>query len=100
MPAMLGKAVKSALSLSPMVVAVIIGFRVRPQTAARLAAENNDIDVRVYDVIYEAVDEVTARLGDLRLSFAIIFVLFYLQFFVRRSRKQSALTRPQPARGA
>jgi translation initiation factor IF-2 len=42
--------------------AVIIGFRVRPQTAARLEAERNDIDIRVYDVIYEAVDEVTAAL--------------------------------------
>ncbi|MEX2472443.1 MAG: translation initiation factor IF-2 [Gemmatimonadota bacterium] len=42
--------------------AVIIGFRVRPQTAARQAAERNDIDIHVYDVIYEAVDEVTAAL--------------------------------------
>ena len=42
--------------------AVIIGFRVRPQTAARQEAERNDIDIRVYDVIYEAVDEVTAAL--------------------------------------
>jgi translation initiation factor IF-2 len=42
--------------------AVIIGFRVRPQTAARQEAERNDIDIRVYDVIYEAVDEITAAL--------------------------------------
>ena len=42
--------------------AVIIGFRVRPQTAARQEAERNDIDIHVYDVIYEAVDEVTAAL--------------------------------------
>jgi len=45
--------------------AVIIGFRVRPQTAARQEAERNDIDIRVYDVIYEAVDEVTAALEGL-----------------------------------
>ena len=42
--------------------AVIIGFRVRPQTAARQEAERNEIDIHVYDVIYEAVDEVTAAL--------------------------------------
>jgi translation initiation factor IF-2 len=42
--------------------AVIIGFRVRPQTAARLEAEKAEVDIRVYDVIYEAVDEVTAAL--------------------------------------
>jgi translation initiation factor IF-2 len=42
--------------------AVIIGFRVRPQTAARLEAEQADVDIHIYDVIYEAVDEVTAAL--------------------------------------
>jgi len=42
--------------------AVIIGFRVRPQTAARQEAERHGIDIHVYDVIYEAVDEVTAAL--------------------------------------
>jgi translation initiation factor IF-2 len=42
--------------------AVIIGFRVRPQTAARLEAEKAEVDIHFYDVIYEAVDEVTAAL--------------------------------------
>ncbi|HSG06867.1 MAG TPA: translation initiation factor IF-2, partial [Longimicrobiales bacterium] len=42
--------------------AVIIGFRVRPQTAARLQAERSDVDIQVYDVIYEAVDDVRAAL--------------------------------------
>jgi translation initiation factor IF-2 len=42
--------------------AVIIGFRVRPQTAARLEAEKAEVDIHVYDVIYEAVDDVTAAL--------------------------------------
>ncbi|MEQ1856931.1 MAG: translation initiation factor IF-2 [Longimicrobiales bacterium] len=45
--------------------AVIIGFRVRPQTAARHLAEKASVDIRVYDVIYEAVDEVTAALEGL-----------------------------------
>jgi translation initiation factor IF-2 len=42
--------------------AVIIGFRVRPQTAARIEAEKADVDIHYYDVIYEAVDEITAAL--------------------------------------
>ena len=39
--------------------AVIIGFRVRPDTNARNLAEQSGVDLRMYDVIYEAVDEVT-----------------------------------------
>jgi translation initiation factor IF-2 len=42
--------------------AVIIGFRVRPHPNARQLAVRDDIDVRVYDVIYDAVDEVKAAL--------------------------------------
>jgi translation initiation factor IF-2 len=42
--------------------AIIIGFRVRPQTAARIEAEKAEVDIHFYDVIYEAVDEVKAAL--------------------------------------
>ena len=42
--------------------AVILGFRVRPQTAARQTAEREDVEINVYDVIYEAVDDITAAL--------------------------------------
>ncbi len=45
--------------------AVIIGFRVRPQTAARQLAEKVGVDIQHYDVIYEAVDDVTAALEGL-----------------------------------
>jgi translation initiation factor IF-2 len=41
---------------------VIIGFRVRPYTNARKHAERDGVDIRVYDVIYEAVDEIRAAL--------------------------------------
>mgnify|MGYP002021899234 CR=1 FL=1 len=34
-------------------------FRVRPDTNARLLAEKDDVEVHLYDVIYEAVDDVT-----------------------------------------
>ncbi len=39
--------------------AIIIGFRVRPDTNARLLAEQSGVDVHLYDVIYEAVDDIT-----------------------------------------
>lgn len=42
--------------------AVIIGFRVRPQLAARQEAERSDVEIQVYDVIYEAVDDIRAAL--------------------------------------
>ncbi|MEM7416378.1 MAG: translation initiation factor IF-2 [Gemmatimonadota bacterium] len=42
--------------------AVILGFRVRPQIAARQFAEREDVEINVYDVIYEAVDDITAAL--------------------------------------
>jgi translation initiation factor IF-2 len=53
---------ESDILLAQTASAVIIGLGVRPQTAARLEAERSDVDIHVYDVIYEAVDEVTAAL--------------------------------------
>ncbi|MCC5914869.1 MAG: translation initiation factor IF-2 [Balneolaceae bacterium] len=38
--------------------AIIIGFQVRPTANARKLAENESIDVRLFSVIYDAVDEV------------------------------------------
>jgi translation initiation factor IF-2 len=45
--------------------AVIIGFSIRPDTNARQLAEQNGVDIRLYDVIYEAVDEVRQALEGL-----------------------------------
>jgi translation initiation factor IF-2 len=38
--------------------AIIIGFHVRPDSRARAAAEREGVDIRVYRVIYEVVDDV------------------------------------------
>ena len=38
--------------------AIVIGFHVRPDPAARRAAEGQGVDIRVYQVIYEATEEV------------------------------------------
>ena len=42
--------------------AVIIGFNVRADAGARKLAENNSIDLRYYNIIYDAVDEVKAAM--------------------------------------
>ncbi len=38
--------------------AIIIGFQVRPSTNARKLAEKEEIDIRLYSVIYDAINEV------------------------------------------
>jgi translation initiation factor IF-2 len=46
---------------------LIIGFNVRPQGKATQLAESEKVQVRLYDVIYEAVDDVKAlMLGQLK----------------------------------
>ncbi len=43
--------------------AVIIGFNARADAAARKLAESSGVDIRYYNIIYEAVDEVKAALS-------------------------------------
>ena len=43
--------------------AVIIGFNVRAEASAKKLAESNGIDVRYYNIIYDAVDEVKAAMS-------------------------------------
>ena len=38
--------------------AIIIGFQVRPSSNARLLAEKEGIDIRMYSIIYEAISDV------------------------------------------
>lgn len=38
--------------------AIIIGFQVRPSQAARRAAERDGVEIRLYSVIYQAIEEV------------------------------------------
>jgi translation initiation factor IF-2 len=42
--------------------AVIIGFQVRPSLAARKLAEREEIDVRLYSIIYTAINEIKAAI--------------------------------------
>jgi len=43
--------------------AVIIGFNVRADAGARKLAEGNDVDLRYYSIIYDAVDDVTKAMS-------------------------------------
>ena len=42
--------------------AIILGFHVRPTIQARELAKKDEIDIRLYDIIYDAVDDVRAAL--------------------------------------
>ncbi|MFT0547715.1 translation initiation factor IF-2 [Allopusillimonas ginsengisoli] len=43
--------------------AVVIGFNVRAELSARKLAEHNGVDIRYYNIIYDAVDEVRNALS-------------------------------------
>ncbi len=43
--------------------AVIIGFNTRADAQARKVAENNEVDIRYYNIIYDAIDEVKSALS-------------------------------------
>ena len=45
--------------------AIILGFHVRPDNNARQAAEREGVDIRLYRIIYEAVNDVRAALEGL-----------------------------------
>ncbi|MNJ83108.1 Translation initiation factor IF-2 [compost metagenome] len=42
--------------------AIVIGFQVRPSVAARKLAEQEQIDIRLYSVIYKAIEELKAAM--------------------------------------
>ena len=43
--------------------AVVIGFNVRADAGARKLAEGNDVDIRYYSIIYDAVDELKTAMS-------------------------------------
>ncbi|MES2587556.1 MAG: translation initiation factor IF-2 [Bacteroidota bacterium] len=42
--------------------AIIVGFQVRPSVAARKLADAEQIDIRLYSIIYKAIDEIKAAM--------------------------------------
>lgn len=50
--------------------AIIVGFNVRPDPVAKESAENNGVDIRLYRIIYDAIEEIqTAMKGMLAPKF-------------------------------
>jgi translation initiation factor IF-2 len=60
-----GAITESDILLARTAGAIIIGFHVRPDNNARAAAEREGVDIKLYKVIYEAVDDIRARLEGL-----------------------------------
>lgn len=53
-----GEISESDVTLAAASDAIIIGFQVRPSIAARRAAEKDGVEIRLYSVIYQAIEEV------------------------------------------
>ena len=43
--------------------AIIVGFQVRPTATARKMAEKEEIDIRLYSIIYDAIEEIKAAMA-------------------------------------
>jgi translation initiation factor IF-2 len=56
---------KSDVSLAIASQAIIIGFNVRPDSAARRLAESEGVDIRTYNIIYSLIDDVDQALKGL-----------------------------------
>ncbi|MFN7087489.1 MAG: translation initiation factor IF-2 [Burkholderiales bacterium] len=61
--AAVGGITESDINLALASKAVVIGFNVRADAMARKLAESNGVDIRYYNVIYDAVDEIKAALS-------------------------------------
>ncbi|MBA4280005.1 MAG: translation initiation factor IF-2, partial [Ralstonia sp.] len=61
--AAVGGITESDVNLATASKAVIIGFNTRADAGARKLAENHGIDIRYYNIIYDAVDEVKAAMS-------------------------------------
>ncbi len=61
--AAVGGITESDINLALASKAVVIGFNVRADVAARKLAESSGVDIRYYNIIYDAVDEVKAALS-------------------------------------
>ena len=57
-----GQISESDVSLAAASDAIIVGFQVRPSVMARKIAENEGVDIRIYSIIYDAIEEVKAAM--------------------------------------
>ena len=57
-----GQITESDVLLASASNAIIIGFQVRPSVSARKLAEQEEIDIRLYSIIYNAINELKAAI--------------------------------------
>nr|MBA2755194.1 translation initiation factor IF-2 [Chloroflexia bacterium] len=57
-----GAITESDVSLASATRSIIIGFNVRPDVAAKRAADTSKVDIRFYNIIYNLLDEVKAAM--------------------------------------
>lgn len=53
---------ESDITLAAASDAIVIGFQVRPSVAARRIAEKDGVEIRLYSIIYDAIEEVTSAM--------------------------------------
>jgi translation initiation factor IF-2 len=57
-----GQVTESDVLLASASNAIIVGFQVRPSASARKLAETEEIDMRFYSIIYDAIEEIKAAM--------------------------------------
>ena len=57
-----GAVTESDVMLASASNAIIVGFNVRPTPGATVAAENDEVDIRLYRVIYDAIEDIEKAL--------------------------------------
>jgi translation initiation factor IF-2 len=57
-----GQISESDVTLAAASNAVIVGFQVRPSQGARKLAEQEQIDIRIYSIIYDAIEEIKSAM--------------------------------------
>ena len=57
-----GQISESDVSLAAASQAIIVGFQVRPSQSAKKLAESEGVDIRIYSIIYDAIEEVKAAM--------------------------------------
>ena len=57
-----GAITESDVMLSQVSNAIIIGFNVRPEATAKATAEREGVDIRLYSIIYNAIEDISAAM--------------------------------------
>lgn len=57
-----GQITESDVTMAATTNSIIVGFQVRPSVAARRQADSEQIDIRLYSVIFDAIDEIKSAM--------------------------------------